>query len=42
VFGGGERCAGVGNAGFEAVFVDFLQAGRKPVLSQIGLIQCAA
>ena len=41
VFGGGERCTGVGDAGFEAVFVDFLQAGRKPILGQLGLIQCA-
>lgn len=28
VFGGGERCARVGDAGFEAVFVDFLRAGK--------------
>jgi hypothetical protein len=31
VFGGGERCAGVGDAGFEAVFVDFLQAERSQI-----------
>jgi hypothetical protein len=35
VFGGGQRCARVGNAGFEAVFVDFLQVGGNPSLVRL-------